>query len=156
MHTTRPPRTYWGGVSVQMEDPAPRVQCKPPLHIANSPSLWNYLLAEGIHPTARTGVLSCHRHHSIPRARGGLSGPPHMQSILSVLCCPPSFWARVAVAAGKGGCRNFSRVPGTRGARASVCARCRLYLFCRRKEEGTVATPPGCGAAPLVRRGSCG
>ena len=139
-YPTRPPRTYWGGVSVPMGgSSAPcAMQATLGLHIASSPSLLGCknaqtlrsYLTRGRYPSsARTGVLSCHRHHSIPRARGGLSGPPHMQSILSVLCCPPSFWARVAVAAGKGGCRNCTCLPDARDARAGVCARRRL---CRR------------------------
>ena len=129
------------------------------LHIASSPSLLGCknaqtlrsYLTRGRYPSsARTGVLSCHRHHSIPRARGGLSGPPHMQSILSVLCCPPSFWARVAVAAGKGGCRNFSRVPGTRtlNPASAPAAGCTCSVGVRR--EGAIAVPPGCGFAPLA------
>ena len=96
MHTTRPPRTYWGGVSVPMGGSSASCAMQATLgpHIASSPSLLGCknaqtlrsYLTRGRYPSsARTGVLSCHRHHSIPRARGGLSGPPHMQSILSVL-----------------------------------------------------------------------
>ncbi len=110
-------------------------------HIASSPSLLgcknaqtlrNYLTRGRYPSSARTGVLSCHRHHSIPRARGGLSGPPHMQSILSVLCCPPAF---IAVATGRADVETVLACP-TRGTHEPACA-------------------PAVGCAGVRREGRC-
>ena len=144
MHTTtRPPRTHWGGVSVPMGRSSASCAMQATLgpHIASSPSLLgcknaqtlrSYLTRGRYLSSARTGVLSCHRHHSIPRARGGLSGPPHMQSILSVLCCPPTF---IAVATGRADVETVLACP-TRGTHAPACA-------------------PAVGCAGVRREGRC-
>ena len=142
-YSTRPPRTYWGGVSVPMGGSSASCAMQATLgpHIASSPSLLgcknaqtlqSYLTRGRYLSSARTGVLSCHRHHSIPRARGGLSGPPHMQSILSVLCCPPAF---IAVATGRADVETVLACP-TRGTHGPACA-------------------PAVGCAGVRREGRC-